>query len=435
MASGWHTGLFFRATQKISMIKISIAKYISIRILTVFLLITSAFPYIQIVPNASYTQPLPLLFGAILFLFNLEQLSKLKHLDRIVIISIAILGALLFALTCTPYNNYQEFKYLLTYLCPLLLVPSFLAAIYNMPYLTMIILRCAIVIWLLTGFIQTYIDSTFGLSLLGIWGNAAQDIIDSGRGVLGLAPEPTHHAFQILLLGACLAYLDNTRIGLFLGIGCIISAVLFAASSSALLVLLVACITYFLHRKLLLALIFVLIVSFTWEMFPYIVKEFFGLNSRITILLSNFLENPSTFLMTDKSANIRLGGLWSIFSHTLESGFMPHGLSQEAWLHARDGMLLKYHWLITLSLIGPASGLGVLIFQAGLLILPFIIISMHRIVSHTTDTMTGQILIYCVPLIFLNQFYLSTPVFSLIYACAAYNYAKRHTPSQQAHNS
>jgi len=390
-------------------------------------LLAAAFPYVQIISNDSYTQPYAHILGMVLFVSSVGAFFSMRHSDLVSILSLAGVGLTLFVFTCSPWGNSQEYRYLMVYLSPFLMVPVFLNIIQKMPRQTVGILRYSIAIWLLVATVQVLVDAKFSASLLGRWGLHAVDIVSSGRGVLGLAPEPTHHGFHILVLGAVLSLLDDSKVSRILIFGCIVSAVFFAASSSAVLALLFSIGIWFIRYKtfsgLVVALIGGTILSYS-SMMP---SDLTGVDSRVIRLVRIFLDDPSLFLVSDYSVNVRLGGLWVVLSEVIRSGFFPSGLSHDAWLLARVGMLAKYDWLLALSFVGPPSGFGLLLFQGGLLTLPFLIVFMRRLFNNLPSTLLGQILVMAVPFIFLSQYYISSPLFSMIYACVIYKHRLKRT--------
>ena len=380
------------------------------------LLFASTFPYIQFTPSSSYTQPQAYVLGILLFPFCLRSLFRLRKTDSISIISLTFIGLVLFVITCFPYNNPQEYKYFLVYLSPLLFIPVFLTTIQTAPIQTIKVLQVSIALWLLVSTVQVFIEPNFATSLLGPWSNSTANIISSGRGVLGLAPEPTHNGFHTLLLGAALSLIDNSRLSRFLTFGCIGSAVFLAASGSALLVLVLGTLFWMLRCKPLLGITAVVVGVILVKLSPLILLEQLNTDSRIGILLRLFFENPADFLTVDYSVNVRLGGFWITLRESFLFGLFPHGLSQDAWLKTREGILETNDWLLGLSLAGPPSGIGLLMFQCGFLAVPFLTIFIRRLYTNLPTTITGQVITISVLFIFFSQFYLSSPMFSMIYA-------------------
>lgn len=404
-----------------------------VQILAPLLLLASTFPYVQIVPSSGYTQPYALIFGLILFVFCFGIIFQWRKYDQIAIVGLGFIGVMLFIITCLPYDNFHEYQYLLTYLSPLLMVPGFVAVIQQKTKQTILILQGSVVIWLFVSIIQLLINPEFATSFLGEWGDSATDIILSGRGVLGLAPEPTHNAFHTLLLGAALALLDSSKISRFLVFSCIVSAVVLAASSSAALILLASTLIWLLRYKTLWGIALVVVGLSFLAVLSSLLQLMVDTDSRLINLMKEVIQDPTTFLVIDHSVNMRLGGLWAVLSDSIRSGLQPHGLSHDTWLQARTEILKTYDWLLDLSLTGPPSGFGLLLFQGGILVLPFLFMFIHRLFVSQPRNLLGQIILIAVPLIFLSQFYISAPLFSMIYACALYRQRLNDVAVQQAY--
>jgi hypothetical protein len=284
------------------------------------------------------------------------------------------------------------------------------------------LLKISICIWLIVATIQKILNPNFLTFLIGQWGEGALDIIASGRGVLGLAPEPTHHAFHILLLATCFALLDTKKRSGWLVILCVIDAVALAASASAILVLVMAGMVWSLFYRP--RLIFYIVTVFAIISGIGLFDEIFSdTNLRFAKLISAVLNEPMSVLTLDYSMNVRLGGMIAVISTTLSHGLIPFGMSVEAWEIARENMLNELPWLLDLSSVGPPSGIGQLLFQAGLFGAIFLGIIFRRILSSRVGDFEKIILI-ATPFIFLSQYYISAPNFSLLYACTLYRWGK-----------
>ncbi len=387
------------------------------------LLLLTAFPYLQLIQFGSYTQPYALILGILLFpIMAWSVLSRLGLGDQIALIGLALTGIIIFIITGYPYVNSQEFKYLISYVSPLLLTVPILFYLKKYNIIAIKILRISIFIWLVVAVVQKLINPNFLIFLIGQWGESALDIVESGRGVLGLAPEPTHHAFHILLLATCLALLDEKKQSDWLLIFCVIDSVVFAASASAILVLGMSVIIWsLLYRQSLI--FYILIIILLMNGFGIIDGILINTNVRIAQLISAVLKEPMSVLTLDYSMNMRLGGLIAVIITTLSNALAPFGMSLEVWEIARENMLNDLPWLIDLSSVGPPSGIGQLLFQTGFIGAIFISIIFKRVLSFRVGSIE-KILLITTPLIFLSQYYISTPTFSLLYACALYRWGK-----------
>jgi hypothetical protein len=112
-------------------------------------------------------------------------------------------------LTCYPYNNKIDLKYLITYLTlPIVSIATFIALNLEKSKIVKILIYSSLT-WLLIGLVQQFVTPSFLSFLVGQWNEVAEDSILSGRGVTNLAPEPTHYGFHILLMATTLNYFKN----------------------------------------------------------------------------------------------------------------------------------------------------------------------------------------------------------------------------------
>ena len=396
--------------------KSSRARHSLVDALGILLLLFTAFPYLQITPSDSYTQPASLIFAGPIFLLNINLMKHMNFEDRAALLGMAFLGIFIFLLTCFPYNNTQEYKYLLNYISPIVITIASLRSLIRHPDLSKKILQVSIVIWLGVAVVQKFISPTFALVLIGQWGEHAVDILESGRGILSLAPEPTHHAFHILMLAACLIQLDRNRFSRILVLICIFDAIVLAASSSAFLALIMASLMFFLFYQLRWLALLIIFLMIGWSLTDTIARIFPN-DSRFFILINAVLTEPTALLSIDYSVNMRLGGMIATIFSSGTNFLLPHGLGIVSWEASRENLLQSLPWLMDLSYVGPPSGIGVLLFQIGILALPFLWQVFRRILSINVGW-TEQIVLLSIPFIFLGQYYISAPSFSLLYACA-----------------
>jgi hypothetical protein len=420
-------------------IKANRARYLLSFLLGSLLLLLTAFPYLQLMPSESYTQPYALLLGILLFFpAGLMALFLLARIDQITLIGLALVGISIFLITCFPYERTQEYKYLISYLAPLFLTVTLLSYLKKYQGAAIKIIKFAILFWIATAVVQKFVDPNFLGFLIGQWNEGTLDIIHSGRGVLSLAPEPTHHAFHILLLAASLALLDNSGRSQWLLFLCILDAVLLAASASAVLVLMIAVIVWSLfyrQRWLVIATTVILFIAIL-PLDEVMDQVLSNSNLRMSALIGDVLSDPFNILSVDYSMNVRLGGMTAVVLDSLKNALVPHGMSVVAWETARNTLLADLPWLMDLSLVGPPSGIGQLLFQAGIFGAIFIFLSFRRILTPRVGQL-GQILLISSLIIFLSQYYISTPTFPLLYACALFRlgrkfefYTVRYNPSQ-----
>lgn len=390
------------------------------RFLGALLLFLTAFPYVQLIPTETYTQPFAFFLSSLLFFVYAKLSWQMPVSDKVAVIGLAILGVCTFILTCFPYENSQEYKYLLNYLSPLFVTVVIFGYLMQNSKSALYLIRLSVFAWIMVAVLQKFLDASFATFLIGQWSEHAIDILESGRGVLGLAPEPTHHAFHILILATCLALLDTSSRSRLLILLCVGDAIFLAASSSALLVIVVSAIVWVLLYRIRWMLILLPIAALGLIIGSS--KYFFlGNSSRILSLVSLVCSDPTGVLSSDYSVNVRLGGMAAVVMDAFANFLIPRGMSVESWEASRQSILNNMPWLFDVSLAGPPSGIGLILFQTGALGALFICLIFRRVLTSQVG-IYERILLIAMPLIFLSQYYISAPSFSLLYATALYRW-------------
>jgi hypothetical protein len=375
-------------------------------------LIFCLFPYTQIINLESYTQPYALIFSAIsIFVSYTPLVRHFPKRDAAILFVLAAMGFAAFLISCLPNPSGQELKYLLIYVSPLIFALSSFAMVRDYPVLADRVIVSSAVIWIAVGLIQVFVAPSFATQLVGTFGEAAGDVVDSGRGVLGLAPEPTHFGFHMVVMAAALALVGGRNV---LSIACLLTAVVIARSSSAILALGIGSIIYLLfftkYARFLLLLVFPL----------YALVEIF-LNSgilpadvRAVWLLKTFFEDPWYLITADASANARLGGIYVGAKEILGNAFMPFGMSHAVWTRSLGSILAHNSWLSFLSGSGIPSGILIIIYQCGIFGLLVTVAMVRRLLS-AAHSHYETLLLASVVIVFFSQYLISTPGFGLIY--------------------
>lgn len=381
-------------------------------VLLVLAMLFSCFPYTQIIDSGSYTQPYALVFSTLGMFSAVDLLSKyFPRDDFFMLLLFAIVGVAIFMLTALPGPSAQDFKYLLIYASPLVFCTASFALAVDRPLLVDRILMAAASVWMFVGVVQTLIDPTFMARFVGQWEDAASVVVESGRGTLGLAPEPTHHGFHMIILGAALAIVRQRKVMPLL---CVASALLVARSSSSLLAIALGSVAYLLiyTQKARVFLIGIVPAYFTVEL---IVESGVLPDSlRIVQILQTFFDDPMRLLTSDNSVNQRIGGIVVGAYEAVSSFLIPHGLDNQDWLDQIGRIYSTFPWLNDLSSAGIPSGLLIVIYQTGwfgLILLVPILRSMMK--GHAT--VLAKWLMAVILFVFLSQYYISTPGFGVIY--------------------
>lgn len=380
------------------------------------LIFFAVFPFLQILPLKTYNQPYAFLMAFLLLLLRPRILTEFPQRDRLVLIWLVVLGIVLFAFAMLGDISQREVQYLLAYISPVVLTTALYYVIRHNPERFRQLLIYGIIVWVSVSLVQRLFSQDFLLFLIVSArdaGELAANIQLSGRGTLGLAPEPTHHGFQMLVLATCVYLLRGPAWVVALAL---FDAVLLALSSSALAALGLGGILWTLmriRRWWILGAGIALLVSTR-----FILLQFLDQTSRIGLLLTRFLDNTDLLLL-DASVNARFYGMVEPLRTAFNNGFLPFGMAHETWLDIRSEIMSGNPWVMFLSGSGPASGYGLILLHAGLFALPVIYFFFRRLCWDQRMTWAG-FLSATGFIVFLGQLYLSTPSFGLLLAVAIY---------------
>lgn len=375
-------------------------------------LLFSLFPYTQIIELDSYTQPYALIFAAMATVVALPRLLQaFPRGDATALLVLVALGLVMFLLTCMPRPNGQEFKYLLIYVSPAMFAFASYALIIDHPKLADRIISGAAVAWIGVGLVQVLVDPGFMTQLVGGFSDAADVVVDSGRGTLGLAPEPTHFGFHMVIMATLLALVGGRNA---LSIACLVTAVLIARSSSALLALVLGGLIYLVFHtrkaRLLLLAVFPAYIVLGAVLASGALPE----SVRAVALLKDFYNDPLYLLTSDTSANMRLGGIYVGFKDIVGNMLLPFGMAHDTWMDRIGPIMSRNGWLLSLSEAGVPSGILIVVFQAGVFgLVPLgwmIWRMMNRPRSHY-EALLVSVMIF----VFFSQYMISTPGFGLVY--------------------
>ena len=390
------------------------------KILIFLLLFFVCFPFIQLIPSESYNQPYYIFVAAIVFIFYFSSFGFKSKLPFQIGFVFLLIGFASFLLFCFPYTDVQDYKSLLTYISFYLipLVTYFLCK-HHKEYLIKF-LKISIVSWFVVGFVQSYLYQDFLNFLMGEFSSHSIVAGQGGRGVIGLAPEPTHYGFHIVLLGIGLYSLSTNKLFLILSFT---QAFVFAKSSSALLAIALGGVFYLIFHKKLVSVVLALIclvIYFSSGFFINLLDQFVSEeSSRIITMVVFFFQNPTDLFLTDTSLNARIGGLYLTFQTVFEDFFLPHSISHKAWLKETIKLLQENQWLLVLSDSQPPSGIGSVLFQIGFLFFPYLFIFIRSIYK-VVRIVPRNIFAYSVFVIGLSQYSLVSGDIGLVFGIFLY---------------
>ncbi|MFK7941506.1 MAG: hypothetical protein AB8B85_01115 [Paracoccaceae bacterium] len=400
------------------------------------LIFFAAFPFLQILPLQTYNQPYAIVTAMLMLALLPGILMNLPQRDRIWLVWLAIVGAVLFLFAALQGSSLREVQYLLAYISPVILVTAIYSAMEDNEEQVRTIIMFAILAWVSVSLIQRLISSDFMLFLIvqAETENLALNILESGRGVLSLAPEPTHHGFHMITLAATHYLLRGPAWITALAVA---DAILLAMSSSALMTLVLGGVVWSLLYLPRWGLLAAGLLAAAVGRIALI--EFVDESSRIGQLVTYALEIGPEIVFIDYSINGRVFGVIEPVAYSIGNYLLPLGMSHETWMDVRELILSEKFHVKDLSSSGPASGYGLILFQGGLLVVPVLLYFFSTLCWEVRRDIMGFVTVAAF-LVFLGQINLSTPSFSLVLAAAILVRERRaeladedETPDPQEH--
>lgn len=370
------------------------------------------FPYTQILDLDSYTQPYAFLLSIVASGAAFTTLrAHFPARDAIALVALAFAGLMGFLISCGMNPTFSEIRYLLIYVSPVVFTFASFGIAVEHPKAADRIIVFAALTWMAVGVIQTVVDPSFASQFVGRFSAAAEVVVESGRGTLGLAPEPTHFGFHMIILAAALVLTGGRN---WLSLACLVTALIIARSSSAALALGLGALIYLIifggrarwFLLLTIPLYFMLGLIVESHMLPQ--------NLRIVQLMTDFYQDPLYPILSDASANQRVGGIYVGAKQILMQGFLPAGMAEDTWLDLIGPIMAANPWLIMLSEGGVPSGILIVGFQLGLFGLIPLIYILRRMLTDLRSHYETFLLCTMV-FVFFSQYMISTPGFGVIY--------------------
>lgn len=376
------------------------------------------FPYIQIVPLGTDSQPYALLLGIIITCeYGFRKLNK-YFLLLFVCMLFAVLIFFLSGINMTSTRS------LINYISVFIIPYATFQCLRKGIAINYKIFKICIYIWLFVGITQLIFWPSFCTFLLPRGGYEG---IGSIRGATSLAPEPTFYAI-ICVLYMILSNLffheekDYRKIQLIL----LFQIFIIARSTTIILLLIISVgILYLIKilRKDRYKLIyfiagFIILFFIINAILPYIA------NYRIGILLNELINKPSLFLVADESVNERFVHAFFPFYAFIQDLGIPHLYNTFGEYMAKIAQSNDFSDYISYSL--PAqyprimSGLGSAAYELGLigLIIPIVLICcVSKLVKKREDTLFFCILFI---MILLNAMPLSNALAGMVYGSIIY---------------
>lgn len=386
----------------------------SLTITLIYLLIIfSMFPYVELLPLGTDSQPNALLIALILFPFCCKW--KMNR-DLAGLLLIAIVGFFLLFISPKDFNSIRSLMNYFTLFFVSYVTVYALQRIGGIPYK---LFKGIIYTWFFIGTVQLLIYPDF-MSFLTPRGDSSLTM-ESGRGIVCLAPEPTFYGLTCLIFGiiAYLNFKDKADIKI---IYTLIAIQLFLYSRSSLVIFILLA-TGGLY---LLLIIFSKKKYFLKVLVGCIVLGMIGIGSinyfsetittnRFGMLLLILLENPESFLILDASVNERFIHVFFPLYGFAEHWGLPHGYGMfpnfmERCMNAEGFQHLISDYVQNReSPTRIMSGLGSILYELGIAGLVLIAV-LYDVINQLTNGKTKIILLFVILAILLNAIPFSNPL-------------------------
>jgi hypothetical protein len=382
--------------------------YKSIKVNEFFLYFFIFFPYFTTIFFKMDTSPYALIYSIILLLTikNIKIPLELIYLFLLFIISILII----------PIGNFNSLslKIVSGYLSIFVISSAVYYVLkYNHSVNNSLIYKF-IIVWFIVGLIQTLFLPDFLTSFIN------RSVSGGGRGVTGLAPEPTYYG-SIALFLFFITYITKYKI-MKSTLMLIIIILFFAKSSTAVLlisiILIIYSIIFIINQRMLLLILAILAILST-----IIINSDILNNTRISYILKKIIEEPSLLFVVDESINTRVWNVAGAFIGAYNNYFLPHG-----YANFKIDLLLVYndfinyvHWFTYQSAGNRIlSGTGQMIYEIGFFSLLYVYSFYMLSLKYFRSIRHALFLTISIFLIMTTAIPLTMPLFAFIYGMLAY---------------
>lgn len=271
------------------------------------------------------------------------------------------------------------------------------------------------ILWFIVGLIQMLVDPSFMTSII------VRSTSGVGRGVTGLAPEPTYYGTVAIFL-FFISYINNYKIKqtFFMTF---IMLLIFSMSATGLLLASIFFILYVLLFTLSMKrfIIFFLAIFIFFSIFISNIDLFSS--SRFYFIFKGIFENPVVLFTSDGSGNARMWNILGAFIGAYNNHFLPNGYGT-----FRNSLLLNlsqfsnYVNPYTLKILGNKimSGTGEMIFELGFISVVYMYSFFVLSFKAFHNVKKSIFLTFSIFLIMTTAIPLTFPIFGFIYGLLAF---------------
>lgn len=335
-------------------------------------LIAVFFPYMQVLPLGSDVQPAALLLGLGVLLASQTGRFPREITPLLVVLVGAITIAFVTGISALALRG------LANYFSLFIIAFATYGTLKERRGFSTRLLSAIVWIWFVVGFLQTFLSRELFTVLLS---NARST---AGRGVVGLAPEPTSYGIHCLLLGLLVSELCTGRQRRWNLAALLIQILFFARSSMTVLFLLIWGVAYLATRAgLLRSLLGAAIVGAVGAGVLQALARFAATvkGVRIFDLIHLVATAPALILVRDQSISDRVAAIVFSLAGAFNYWFLPHGFtSWSAWVGDIGPRMVRYVPYYTAG-DRIMSGYGAAIFELGFLglLVPYVVTRTARL--------------------------------------------------------
>ncbi len=387
------------------------------------------FPYLRILPLELDAQPYAMVLSVPIVLTFLSRRMP-KEIGLLLFVLSAAFVVMLFsnfsAIGFRVFANYASL-FLVSY-----------AAYISLNYLNGLpynIFRYCVYVWFAVGFIQFFLDPSFGgwLTLRG-----EESSMQNGRGACSLAAEPTYYG-MICVFMAILNYLNFRDFKCYRQLSILIFVqFIFSKSTTVFLFLGLSVLVYCLYQvlKSRKGVIYIFAALIGLVIFDYTFRLYLdSVDSRLTNAIRVLYDNPDRFLLMDYSVNNRFMHAFFPIKAFFDDWGMPHGLARfNDYLvpMSKDpewGYLLPYDYSEEYRI---GSALGGALYDLGVFALPILWVlykCLRGLASRGYNGLFCGIVLICM---MLNNMPFSQAILPFIFGNLIYLYRSQRRPCLNA---
>lgn len=305
------------------------------------------FPFVQIVYIGTDTQP----YGVLLS-FLVVVVCWLRRAETAASYTVVMLACIIMSVSGIVLilngNVYAAFRSVFTYMTLIFVPLAVCVLMERRGGLNEGLAKLCIWLWFLVGFMQRYVQSDFGYSLL------SRHTTNEVRGAVGLAAEPSAYGYMCMFFA--LIALRFRKHAKFYALNAVIQAVVFATSSVTLVYMAVYIVLYMVNE---------LVMKKKYSMLKTVVaagggiagllfiQRYFSSGNRMGALVEMLFHNPEK-LLKDESIVMRVDAITYSFQGFFENHFLPRGLSEQKIMSGIGGLFYECGFLAIVILTAVA---------------------------------------------------------------------------------